>query len=828
MTNEEWDRFFSLIDLSQVPEDDRDKIMAMFKASAQNNPLARRLFREQTAPFSISQTEDDMYDLKTSNASGLGGLGHITWQKDLGCVPATALHEMRHIQQFKEELWGEGATKEIAIIANKLQEAECACISAEFDSQDTYFKRLLLENEFQLQNQLKEGDFPYAKGLNPQEKRQARLLYIHEQAMQKTIGQYMALLMQKEGADTVALASSYGLCLTAQELDAITSWRQFYNEQALKRAKFVAQHSLYETNISQDELKIASYVRNKMIAKYPVLKDLPFFQTGFSKKEALEADIVYHDRLRRGVTYFQGTNVVLKDCRIENGRYVTRVYYNDHDHTLAYECTENSKQQKEGKEVYYNMAGKAVYTNFYEKGVLKKTVSVLQDGQEHVIDYSEEKQHSDEFVWLSDDPNEYKKEVLRAEGDIYYRDITYHDGRRRYGYEDEAFMPIGEWHYLDGGKKRVIHYQGCLVKDEKTGKMVPKRIKSPKITLNESGYQFVPSNSKYLMFFKALKENELIGEDVKPENVYMRMNDKNEVSFAILSKTQQIMQRGHFLSAYQQNKLNITPTGIWFTYNEYTSILSEVFYDEDGNVKSEYGYEDTPQQGNLKRVYFVESGQEFYKRYASSGVVMEASVYDQQKMEYTSDYKRHKNKALHMQKEGDNYRYYTHDGMLYYISYQDGSAIEFYPQKGVNDEAKLKKKAEIKLIYNEKTKKWDTQKCAYRKDGTLIFKMVYDENGDGQCTFFDIDGKRVTSQGPIQVKDSAPIKAGEWSYYTEKGVKKIIYQDGQIQSEQMEAVESLNQTAIKNTRVNASRHLSAVSSHIHETDEPLNPLSKTR
>lgn len=55
-----------------------------------------------------------------------------------------------------------------------------------------------------------------------------------------------------------------------------------------------------------------------------------------------------------------------------------------------------------------------------------------------------------------------------------------------------------------------------------------------------------------------------------------------------------------------------------------------------------------------------------------------------------------------------------------------------------------------------------------------------------------------------------------------------LYQDGQIQSEQMEAVESLNQTAIKNTRANASRHLSAVSSHIHETDEPLNPLSKTR
>lgn len=831
MTHEEWERFFALMDLSQVPEGEaRDKIMDMFKASAQNNPLARRLFREQTAPFSISQTEDDMYDLKTSNALGLGGSGHITWKKDLECIPATALHEMRHIQQFKEELWAEGSTKEIAIIANKLQEAECACISAEFDGQDTYFKRLLLENEFQIQNELKEKDIPYAKGLTPQEKKQAKVLYIHELAMQKTIGQYIALLMQKEGADTVALASSYGLCLTAEELENITSWRQSYNEQALKSANFDALHSLYETNISQDELKIARHVKNKMIASYPELRDLPFFQTGLSKKEALEADIPYDGKaLRREVTYFQGTDVVLKECVIENGGYVSRVYYNDKDHTLAYECTENSKQQKEGKEVYYNMAGKAVYTNFYEKGVLKKTVYVWQDGEEYVQDYTKEEPQSDETVWLSDDPNEYKKDIIRKEGNLYYRDITYHDGRRWYGYEDEDYTPIGEWHYLNNGKESVVHYQGRLVKDEKTGEMVAKRVKSPKIILHESGYQSVPNNSKYLMFFKALKEKELIDEDVKPENVYIKMTDKKNVVFTVLSKTQQIVQTGAFLPLYQKNKLDVMPIGLWDTYNEYTSKLSETLYDKKGKVKSKYVYEDTPQQGKLKSVYFVENGQEFYKRYASSGVVMEESVYDQQKEEYITKYERYKNKALHMQKEGKDYRYYTHDGMLYYIDYHDGRWVEFYPQKGVNDETKLKKKSEEILVYNEQTKEWDTQKCAYRKDGTLIFKMVYDENGDGQCTFFATDGKTVRAQGPIQMTDYKPVKTGEWRYYTLKGVKTVLYQEGQIQDSGKSVEEDQNRYSLKNEKANALRYLENVATKVPEDPStPVTLSSKTR
>ncbi len=833
LTNEEWERFFALMDLSQVPEGKaRDKIIDMFKASAQNNPLARRLFREQTAPFSISQTEDDMYDLKTSNALGLGGSGHITWQKDLECVPATALHEMRHIQQFKEELWAKGSTKEIAIIANKLQEAECACISAEFDGEDTYFKRLLLKNEYQIQNELKKSDIPYAKGLTPQEKKQAKVLYIHELAMQKTIGQYIALLMQKEGVDTVALASSYGLCLTAEELETITSWRQVYNKNALESANFDELHSLYETNVSQEELKIAQHVKNKMIESYPELRDLPFFQTGLSKKEAFEADIPYDGKaLRREVTYFQGTDVVLKECVIENGGYISRVYYNDKDHTLAYECFENVLEQKEGKEVYYNMAGKAVCTNYYKGGALTKSVQIFVDGEDYVQDYTKEEPQSDETVWLSDDPNdnEYKKDIIRKEGDLYYRDITYHDGRRRYGYEDEDYTPIGEWHYLNNGKESVIHYQGRLVKDEKTGERVAKQIKSPKIILRESDYQSVPNNSKYLMFFKALKEKGLIDEEVKPENVYMRMDGKKEFSFAILSKTQQLVQTGAFLPMYQKNKLDVRPIGLWDTYNEYTSKLSETLYDNEGNVKIEYVYEDTPHQGKLKSSYYVENGQEFYKRYASSGVVMEESVYDQQKEEYITEYERYKNKALFMQKEGENYRYYTYDGMLYRIIYQDGSAIEFYPQKGVNDETKLKKKSEKILVYNEQTKEWDSQKCVYRKDGTLLSKIVYDENGVGQCTFFATDGKTVRAQGPIQMRDYKPVKTGEWRYYTLKGVKTVLYQEGQIQDSDKSVEEDQNCYSLKNEKANALRYLENVATKMPEDHStPVTLSSKTR
>lgn len=804
LTEEEWARFASLLDLSQVAEQDRQQVLDMFKGFAEVNPMVRRLYREQTMPFTISFTEEDMASLKAYNADGLSDGVGITWLRNLPEPVGIVVHEMLHIQQNKNKMFISDTTREFSLIANKVQEAEAASLSAYLmSSSGKYFDRLMNENVSKLEKAYKNGllMIPYADGLTKQERTKAKNLYIHEQAVQKAMGQYIALLMQENGAPTQEMAASFGLDLTLEELNEIEGWREYYNKHVTVQAD--ENHTIQEAGLSADEKKEAEFVRDNMIKRYPVLMDLPFFQTGFSVQDASRADIAVNPKKGRYTTYHQGTDKVLSERKIdENALFVTRVYRNDENHSLSYEVREDHLGKKEGKEVFYDRQGNLLRERIYKEGELVNCKDYNQDGGSHLVEYE-----NGEAVKLTgfdlngnvDYVEDYKKASLEPEIIQYgsvrkdiknmverydkigtYRTIEYKDGHVKEGYltNDETPVPVGEWRLTspDGVVKKAF-YSGNVITDPKTGKKKPEKIQNPLIALKKNGYVCIPSDKQTKADFEKLKEQGLIDENASLENFYVKGNN-GSVKFVCLSPTGLLQQSGEYKEYKEDEKERfLFKIGKWKKYGQHSELVKEEKFNEYGYLYQSDSYEVSTGRNTESQTAY--NGVSTYYAYDVNGKTTKEAVYDEEIGDYLSRKEYYKNGKRHIVRENGIDYFYNPYGGLGGISNKDGE-ITFYPEDGVTDPNKLKKKRETTYIYDEQTNSWITSTTEYRKDGTIASISEMDENGNGSRVFFALDGKTKKAEGAIKNYN----KTGEWTYYDKKGKveRTVNYEDDQIVS----------------------------------------------
>ena len=796
LTEEEWERFASLIDFSQVPKQERKKVLDMFKASAEVHPMVRRLYREQTASFVISLTDDDMYRLEENNCYGDANGISVSWRRDLKEIPATAVHEILHIQQMEEKMWADNSSREFAIIANKLQESEAECVSAYLSSRSgDFFDRLVDKNEYYFKQDFKNGklSIPYEDGLTKGEKIKARDLYIHEQAVEKSMGQYVALLMQENGAPTQEMAASFGLYLTQNELGTIEYWRKGYKEQAILFSK--RNHSIHEAGLNPDEKKEAEHVRDRMVERYPVLMDLPFFQTGFSEEDALEAGISIDKNKKTHTTYFEGTDKVLSERKIEDGGYVTRVYRNTGKHALIYELREDFLGRKDGKETFYDYNDQVAREMTYKNGNLLSDKGYYEDGTGYLEEYENgqlvnltEFDKSGKVTYTKDYKNvveenrtvEYGavregiKNVIERYDEIgTYRTTVYNDGRCKEGYLTNDEIPVGSWKLTSTtGAVKNVFYSGKAVVDPKTGKKVAERIKNPLVDLVKDGFVCGVDLETVEEDLKRLKKQEFVDETVTIDRFYVKQTG-DSVEFAYLTPNGLLMRTGEYKE--DLNEGVFYEVGTWKDYNKYSELVNVESYDNYGTYLRGLKFEastgritaHTFRDGDITRTYSLD---------LNNRRTME-SAYDIKEDKYLEYKERHENGSVsNILDQDGNWREFEKNGGLSSI-YNTNRAVEFYPEAGVNDLNKLMLKSETIYLSNEESDTL-TRKTEYRKDGTILSISEVDTNGNGRQVFFGTDGETKTAEG--ELKDWE--KSGAWNYYKGKIIRTVNYEEGKIVS----------------------------------------------
>lgn len=818
LTEEEWQRFFSLIDMSQVPESERQGIMDMFKHSADRNPVARRLYREQTAKFAISLTKKDEVELIAANALGLGGSGHITWLKDLEDVPSTALHEMRHIQQFEEELWASDSTREYSIIANKVCEAECAAISAEMDSENEYFDRLRDVNFYEIKRKLREQDIPYADGLTDQEKTKARNLYIYELAMEKTIAQYMALLMQEDGLETAELANSYGVDVSAYDLENISYWREAYKNQSLEAS--TGAHTILEAGLSDSEKKSARHMQRAMLLRYPDLQNLPFFQTGFSGSDLKKIGAYdYKNRnvsLKQETSFFEGTRKKQIERVVDGCFVITRVYRNDDKNSLFYEQKEGLMTPFEKEEIFYDRQGSALTRKKYENNSLTESGVLGEDGvmvNTYVGKESEEQVQT--FEWQKDDSSDSIVDQYRFKeiGDFSYYEVVYKDGERSsyYMLEDGRYVGPAKIH-SKSGESKTVWYSGRMIKDEETGELVPETIQNPHTTLRKDGFDPAEQLAQHKSYIKQLKKKEIIPEDMDVSKIYFRKDRKGILDFVCLNEVGTVSFEG----SVHRGK-NMMPVGSWKYYTAAGDLETTCSYDNKGVLLEKNVF--LPGDDKPYQTIRTSDGKEHSITYGGNGVVMEESVYDNENGELLRAYSKHKNQVLQSISKGDETKYFSYRGDLEAIT--DGFLYTaYYAKRGVTDPEKLQKKITDEYLYDEEWNYLGRKIISYREDGSISSITTCDADGKGSCVYFGPDGKTKTAEGPVVVDGYSVSKEGEWAFYSEEGKKtSVLYRDNAVvyepekkQDPSYENDERVAQT--QKSSSNASRGLRQVSDEL--------------
>lgn len=783
LTEEEWERFFSLIDMSQVPEDQREDIKQMFKKTAKRYPMARSLCREQTGKFAISLTANDEIELRAADAAGLGGSGHITWRRDLNDIPSTAIHEMRHIQQFEDNLWALNSTREYNIIANKMCEAECRAISDELEGNNSYFSRLLFVNQLEVKRALKEKDIPYADGLSAHEKTKARNLYIYEQAHKKTMAQYMALLMQEDGLETVRLASSYGVDLGADDLQLIEEWRSFYKNQALESSQNL--NTIEEAGLSETEIEDAKHMHTKMIKRYPELKNLPFFQTGFSGDDLRKIG-AYDDKNRKlnlqdETSFYAGTNKKEFERKHEGTEVVSRMYRNDATNSVAFEEKEEVLPPYHKVQTYYDRQGNVILTKKFKNNQLVEEGSLGPDGVfvSTKID-APQKEGEKEFEWVEvkDKNSKILKYRSKQVGDFTYYEDVYRDGRKESYYLTEDMKVVGPYVQVDSeGHETTTWYSGQMKKDKKTGELKPEKIINPAQQALQNGYTPVAQDKVFKRYIDNLKKQELIPQDMDYSKLYIKTLRKGEVDIIGLNEAGTLALEG---TARTRRNGEMIPIDSWRTYHPTGELEEDRFYNKKGEQQRRDVYH--PGEEEPHESEYVLDGKEHKITYGGNGVILSERVYDLEQNKVVKHYSKYKNKALYSETKDGETKYYSHQGNLTAVE-TDTVRTDYYEQTGVKDPTKLQKKQVDTFLYDENGEYQGRKIVSYRKDGSISRVVECDVSGKGTCTYYGPDGKTKTAEGAVQEREYDNIsKEGEWIFYKKGEKVKATYQDNQIVS----------------------------------------------
>ena len=288
---QEWKKYFNLLDTKKLSQDQTEQLRTYIIKRAEKEPYLRRLVRETIQhgkPITFSSTPEDWEELKKRNFAGDANFStrHIRLLPE-EISTSSVFHEILHIGQGDDNVDKENNNYySRALIQKQRKFIEAEARSIDYlchDKRSTYFfNQLLIRNE----NELYENQQDIPAGLTNEEKR----LWIHTQAVNRTIGASIHILMQPKGEKTQQAAAAYGIELMDIDLERVNYWKEFYNN---NHKEWICKD--YANQVTGNEALINTereqFVYNYITDRYPGLKGKDFFVTGLTDEEQKSWDI---------------------------------------------------------------------------------------------------------------------------------------------------------------------------------------------------------------------------------------------------------------------------------------------------------------------------------------------------------------------------------------------------------------------------------------------------------------------------------------------------------------------------------------------------------
>ncbi len=367
ITQEELDQFFTLVDISQLTQEQQQKVRQIIADGAKSNPLYRPLIRTQIKQGNsvvFTYDRDDVQYFIDGNAAGVQytGLNRISFRLDKQSgapnamhLGAIIMHEIRHDQQTHDHMWlRDGSySVETVMTANKVGEAEAIILSRvleEDDTRDPYFGPLQQMARKQIVAEIHSGQrkVPYAPGLTAGERAEAFHLYLETASMEMAMGQCISIRMQPDGEKMAMRIAELGL--DPSYSSRVTSWQAYYNSQAY--SKVVSGDYLFSQDMEMGDAQIEGEARVRSIyeSKYPELQGTDFWQPGIGADEFARMGVGSRPPEVQVGQVQQGDFII--DTRAEGEGYIRDVY--KPDGTMVYQCHLNKEGYRDGKETYYS------------------------------------------------------------------------------------------------------------------------------------------------------------------------------------------------------------------------------------------------------------------------------------------------------------------------------------------------------------------------------------------------------------------------------------------------------------------------------------------
>lgn len=367
ITQEELDQFFTLVDISQLTQDQQKYVRQIITDGAKRNPLYRQIIRTQirqgnsvvftygrddvqffidNSAWGVQYTDANRISFRLDNQSGAPNT------IDLG---AAIMHEIRHDQQTHDHMWlSDGSySAEAVMTANKMAEAEAVLFSRvleEDDSRDPYFGPLQQRARRQIVEEIHSGQrkVPYAPGLTAGERAEAFNLYLETASMEMAIGQCISIRMQPDGEKMAMRIAELGL--DPSDSYSITSWQASYNEQAYSNV--VGGDYSFSQDMEMGDAQIAgeSRVRSFYESRYPGIQGTGFWQPGIGADEFARMGVGSGPTIVQVGQVQQGEFII--DTRAEGEGYIRDIYRADG--TMIYQCHLNKEGYRDGQEAYYS------------------------------------------------------------------------------------------------------------------------------------------------------------------------------------------------------------------------------------------------------------------------------------------------------------------------------------------------------------------------------------------------------------------------------------------------------------------------------------------
>ncbi len=788
LSDAEIEKYFGLLDFSYMPSKAQEKIKADLLKQAEEKPFLRRLIRDKidhNKKISITATPEDLATLESEASYGMalfleGRVMVKAPDSSSDDISGTVYHELLHIEQFSKDLWLNEEVGELTRIGNKLNEAEAISVTnlCEADP-ESYFHRLLENEQKALEESLKDEDIPYADNLTDEQKRQARADYIKGLASENAIGKNISLLMQQDGLDTMHTALDLNIELSEKDLENITGWRQSYNKQGADFSKGLLSEE--DIGLSEDQQRQVTTVLNYFEDRYPVLKDLSFMEEGLSEYEKKQNGQVKDASSRAGLEFVLHPNGHMSYVanRDEEGLLDgAEVYYNADQQMIK--KNEYLHGQLHGVQRQYakdEKTGQLVVSNrsLYQNGELKKQINYnLQDGSKTIVEYENKDTYLSqtvskegeivEFYQMKDGKpvgqsmfisEGFKYEYSYEEGEIssitqksletgetlkeekrdsslqppLYQTTCYEKGKiQSYGYTTEKGEKIGRWVQTIDGKEIVSFYDG------QGGEM-----KNPISDLKKEGYTPHPEDS----------------------NIYEYETKTGIYQVYLSSKTGLITDEGQ-----------ISPDG--------SAIGNWIQYSSTGKETSHYHYSD---EGGLISIDNFNEKQELANRVivnTEDGTETRLTYWDKNKIRSAYKYQSATDKTPPQEVA---YRSFHSDGTLYEEVVDETKVIKNTTGQVVSKSVEMSTLSQYLDYYESDPNKVKAHtvagakevKTTYRKDGSCSSYMVTDKNGNGTLVCYGPQG-RIRASGPVKNYQ----KDGTWTYHLPlQEERKIVFENGQ-------------------------------------------------